>query len=330
MSDDYRKGNPRTMKDHQAWRLRDVQRRQASDRRDAVMQSGLQISMIVGVNRSGDVQLEDYTDELGNGQWFSCLNNIVPSFGQWALYGFIGDGPVVIGVLPNEYETWKAPNPRMWTEMEHFIDTLTDATGQIGRFNWRWSNTGGFSFQITTPNQYGLGWWRLHTNGSGTNSVIRSRYALFYANKIREIEFGFIHTYIASVGLYLGLSDDVSTYDNSIVAQYDTAAGHSSWNLHTEVGGVTGNTDTGVPAAANHYMIAKLRNIDDKTWELEVTDVDTGESASVSTTSIPSGGMYIVAGIYDRSTGIQRSLDLDYIRWTMYNIVQGPSDYWDE
>lgn len=333
MTEDYKKGNPRTINDHNAWRVRGVQQRQAQDRAAALSDATIKMSMIVAVDKWGNVQLENYTNERGVGQWFACMNYIIAKPGQRAFYMLDqNQSPIVLGVMPNEYQTWHPPDPRYFSELEHFMTgTPADTSGNIGLHRWNFSGSGGGNFQHTLANASGAGWHRIHTGGtSGNNAILASRNATFLAEKVREIEIGFSHTHAASVAVFLGLTDNGATYANAICAKFDTNTSDTTWKLYVAIGASSQIFDTGVPVIVDDYMVARLRNLGYGAWELEMENIDTGDSGSALAEAVPTAGMYLLPGaIYDRANGAQRSFDIDYIRWTMFNILRGPGDYWD-
>lgn len=325
-------GNPRTMKDHAEWRMRD-QERAASERDAATLAhaSNLHMGLVISSDRYGNVLLEQFSNRDGDGQWFSCLNNVRPHPGQHVAWTYLDGSPFVIGVIPDQTQPWLVPDERGWTHLEHFHRGGVDSSGHIGELGWNVTLGGtGSPSQFMTGNAKsyggGMGWHRIHA-GTGVNSyaILHSRTTNFIESAVREVEIGFGHTFTQNY-LNIGLTNNfvaASTARISIQGDTDKA----NWRFFTMGSGLSQEAEMNVPVVANSYMTVNFRHLEDESWEATVTDwTNEVEDTKRLTPNTADVGMYLGGTIYNRVDGVQRSLDFDYIRYTIMDVRRGPSD----
>jgi hypothetical protein len=90
--------HPRTRADHQMWRLRDLERKRSKNARSSRNRSENKTAIVTAIDEAtGEIQLDQFTDQDGNGQWFSPVNGVTPPVGSGVIYAHVDGVPVVMG-----------------------------------------------------------------------------------------------------------------------------------------------------------------------------------------------------------------------------------------
>lgn len=337
MPDDILSGHPRTLLDHQDWRVRDIKKQNAASQQLAIAASNIKISDVVSVSEYGHVRLAAFTNEEGDGKWFSVLNRCIPMVGEYALYVMVDGNPVVLGTIPNDRDSRHFNEPRYFEHLEHFdVASIADNTqGGLGKYRWLYNASGGFILQKTTVDDYGFGWVRIHTGGTaGQYSTIFQRPAIYMPKRIREMEFGIVPGGLDQLSS-VGLIDHLTGYTNGVYVGYDYSSigglKPATWSLAAANASVYTSYDTGLPVVAGHRYTVYMQNAGNNAWNAEVTDWDTAEVGTATVTGVaPSSACYLHAAVFDRVTNAQaKILDIDFVRWQIFDVDHGPLDIRD-
>jgi hypothetical protein len=322
MVDIRRTGHPRTLGTHREMQMRDVQRAGAKNNKPIVDRNGLHVGMVVNVDKHGNVQVDNFTDDLtGVGQWFSCLNHTSPRAGDKVIYGYVDDAPFVLGKMPDDSTAGKIPEVHM--EDTFFFDDFEFGTANdMGILTWQGITSGGgvsmSNGTIDTPGAIVL------STGTtvGTYSYTHPKFSLaaFFAANLYQVGFGGFSPNVSSLCQWVvGLTDNGVAPANYILFVSNGTDGN--WGVAYKEGASTATPNLGVPYVDNHYYRFLLQRTDTGgTWLASIYDITAGIAGSVLLPFTYAGSLVPYSRNYMLTASTSRTAYLDYCWWSRRNL----------
>jgi hypothetical protein len=327
MADSERVGDPRTLADHDEWRMRAVQRAAAEDTQIVSRQDGLHIATVVANGPHSEVMIDAFYDpNTMQGRWFQVLNHAQPIPGESVIWAYVDGSPAVLGPVTNDQRPWRIPRSGM-PDTLHFDELdvgSIDAPEGLGisRFTWAASNNSIVS-QGAGSNVYHPGIVILQTGAALDEYAYMSlpRDSM-RSESLTEMEFMVQPDSLANVRHSAGFVNSVS--GKYFLCLYESAA-PSGWKLTVNDTTLVdqGFTEPIVPVVVNHWYLINFKRLEPGIWFMVVTDmtadpVITGSKIGYNIPNID-GSPYV--GVYNLLTPA-KTLTADYIMWVRRRIAR--------
>lgn len=112
MTDRPTAGHPRTQRDMLDLTMRSAERARSQLGRQPERRTEVRFGTVVEVGAYGCFKIDQFTDDEGNGQWFSALNNWTPGVGDGVAYTYMNGSPIAIGPITAANGKWRIiPDP---------------------------------------------------------------------------------------------------------------------------------------------------------------------------------------------------------------------------
>jgi hypothetical protein len=334
--DDLRSGNPRTLGMHQEMAIRNIQRASAQETRMAVTREALNVSMVIATNAQSDVQLESFYEAETGGPWFSCLNHVTPRVGDMVVFTYLKGAPIVLGMIPNEFSSWRAP--RTGLPDTFFFDDFeignVSAGGWLGEAKWTWATVSG-SIALNAGSAIRPGHAALGAGNAATAYTYSHLLTnIMYLESLAEAEW-MVQTnnagQLVTGGLWqCGFTDHGLNVSQALVAMCDEnqAGWGGNWCLMQSNPTTWVNMgDTGVKVVTNHWYKINFKRLGLGWWRLTVTDV-TDLNVPIMGEVEAKGFQTTVAvtpwhRVYNRVANGEKWLSVDYVWWSRLGLKRG-------